>query len=87
MIGGDGNDAYVVDNAGDTVTEDIGKGEDSVSSTVSFVLGANLEDLQLGGGNINGTGNALDNVILGGAGNNILSGGAGNDELSRICRR
>ena len=82
MIGGAGNDAYSVDNAGDTVTEGMQQGRSFCQQHRFFHAGNDLEDLQLGGGNINGTGNALDNVIIGGTGNNILSGGAGNDELS-----
>src|SRR4029079_5903159 len=35
-----------------------------------------------GAGNLNGTGNALDNVIIGNDGNNVLSGSAGNDTLT-----
>ncbi|MFA5353694.1 MAG: calcium-binding protein, partial [Thermodesulfovibrionales bacterium] len=82
MTGGAGNDSYEVDNAGDTVTEAAGAGTDTVRSFVGYTLGANLENLELyGTGNINGTGNSLDNSISGNSGNNILSGGSGNDGL------
>ena len=83
MRGGAGNDTYVVDTAGDVVTELANEGIDEVRTTLgSYTLGANLENLTyLGSTAFIGTGNALDNVITGGAGNDTLSGGAGNDRL------
>ncbi|MCE4553518.1 PA14 domain-containing protein [Pelomonas sp. P8] len=83
MAGGAGNDTYIVDNTGDTVTENAGEGIDLVQSSVSFRLGANIEQLTLtGSSNIDGTGNALANVITGNSGNNVLDGGAGADTLT-----
>ncbi|QSV56603.1 MAG: calcium-binding protein [Dolichospermum sp. UKL201] len=82
MIGGLGNDTYIVDSAGDIVTETstVATEVDTVQSSVSYVLGANLENLILtGSAVINGTGNSLNNAITGNAANNILNGGAGND--------
>ncbi|WP_019915161.1 calcium-binding protein, partial [Methylophilus sp. 1] len=82
MIGGDGDDTYIVDNIADIVTEDLNEGTDLVKASVSYTLGANIENLELTGtAAINGTGNGLDNVITGNAGNNILDGGAGADTL------
>ena len=81
LIGGAGNDTYITDG-GDTITEAAGEGTDTVRSSVSFTLGANLEKLVLtGSGTLNGTGNGAANVITGNAGNNRLSGAAGNDRL------
>ncbi|WP_317850314.1 calcium-binding protein, partial [Pseudomonas sp. GL-RE-19] len=84
MVGGVDNDVYAVTELGDVVSELGGEGIDTVwTSLGSYVLGANVENLFFGGsGNFAGTGNALDNVIVGGAGNDVLVGGAGNDVMS-----
>ena len=59
-----GNDTYVVDNTGDVVTENADEGIDTVQATVTYTLAANVENLTLtGSGNINGTGNTLNNMI------------------------
>jgi serralysin len=85
LIGGDGNDLYLVDNAQDVVieTDSANSGIDTVQSTVSWAMSANLENLTLlGSANLNGTGNALNNTLTGNDGNNILDGGAGIDTLT-----
>lgn len=80
LIGGAGDDSYTVDNPGDVVTELVGEGMDLVNSSITWTLGANLENLTLtGSGAINGAGNSLDNVLRGNSGSNVLTGGAGND--------
>ncbi len=80
MAGGSGNDIYVVDNVGDTVTEQTGQGTDTVQSSISYTLGANLENLTLtGSAAVSGTGNSLNNTLVGNSAPNILSGGTGND--------
>lgn len=94
LLGGAGNDSYVVDAVGDRVFEttttastiDAG-GIDTVRSAVTFSLDASagvrfVERLTLTGTvNINGTGNALANILTGNTGNNVLNGGLGNDTL------
>ena len=82
MAGGSGNDTYYVDVVGDVVLEDLSAGTDIINASVSYTLSANVENLTLTGTSaINGTGNALDNVIVGNAGANILTGGAGADTM------
>jgi Ca2+-binding RTX toxin-like protein len=53
---------------------------DTVKSAITYTLGNNVENLILtGDAAINGTGNALDNTIIGNKANNVLTGMAGND--------
>lgn len=82
LIGGADNDTYVVDDADDAVTENLNEGTDTVQSSITYTLGANVENLTLiGVVALNGTGNALDNVLGGTSGANVLDGGAGSDLL------
>jgi|GEM_PF-974921 len=84
MTGGAGNDIYYVDNAGDTVTELAGGGNDTVVSSIDYTLaaGGNVENLTAGSGaGLSLTGNELNNSITGGAGADTISGLAGDDTL------
>jgi Ca2+-binding RTX toxin-like protein len=66
LIGGTGNDIYIVDGPGDTVVENAGEGVDTVRSSASRTLDANVENLTLTGtAGIYGIGNSLNNVITG----------------------
>jgi Ca2+-binding RTX toxin-like protein len=81
LTGGSGDDVYEV-YTGNTVTEAAGGGIDWVYANNDYILGANQENLILWeSGNINGTGNAENNVLYGNVGNNQLNGGAGIDYL------
>lgn len=82
LIGGTGDDTYVINNVADTIVENINEGKDQVSSSVTYTLGSNLENLTLtGSAKINGTGNGLANVITGNSADNTLDGAAGADTL------
>lgn len=81
LLGGAGNDRYMVDVAGDVVTELANEGIDTVLSSVNYTLTDNVENLTLTGSAKTGTGNALNNVIVGNDAGNMLSGGAGDDRL------
>jgi Ca2+-binding RTX toxin-like protein len=85
MIGGTGNDIYDVDSSGDVVSEtSITATEvDLVQASITYTLGANLENLTLTSINaINGTGNSLNNTITGNNAANLISGSAGNDAMT-----
>jgi len=85
MTGGDGNDIYLVDNASDRVVETNTSTSqiDTVQASISWTLGANLENLVLTGVSaINGTGNERHNFITGNAANNVLNGAVGDDSMS-----
>ncbi len=83
MTGGLGDDTYVIDNAGDAVTEQAGGGIDTVLSSITHTLRANFENLVLTGTTaLNGTGNAGANALTGNGANNVLDGGLGADAMS-----
>ncbi|MBK9308279.1 MAG: DUF2974 domain-containing protein [Nitrospira sp.] len=84
LIGGSGDDQYLVEDPGDLITELTNEGVDTVLSSVTRALEANVENLTLvdpstGSGHINGTGNELDNILTGNSSINVLTGGLGND--------
>ena len=83
MVGGNGNDTYLVSQSTDIVTEALNQGTDLVKSAASFVLGLNVENLTLtGAAIINGTGNTLNNTIIGNGAANNLTGGLGHDVMT-----
>jgi serralysin len=84
LTGGAGNDTYIVDNARDVVEETLNGGIDTVISSATFALAANVENLTLkaGAGEINATGNELANALTGNEANNVLDGGLGIDKMT-----
>jgi Ca2+-binding RTX toxin-like protein len=84
MTGGNGDDVYVVGSVADRVVESLATGgkDDKVESATTYILGVNLEDLDLStAGVANGTGNTLANLIIGSAAANILDGKTGADTM------
>ena len=82
MNGGLGNDTYYLDNGHDIIREAANSGIDTVhSSTYTYRLRANVENLILEDGGSKAAGNDLDNVLTGNDAVNLLSGREGNDTL------
>ena len=78
LYGGVGNDTYVVDNVNDVIVENAGEGTETVSTSVTWTLGANLENLTLTGLiDLRGTGNSTNNLIIGNTSTGIVSGAKG----------
>jgi len=84
MYGGAGGDYYQVDDLGDQVIEAANEGWDSVTSSVDFTLGDNVENLYLewGSAAVNATGNDLDNNISGNDNDNVINALGGNDYVN-----
>lgn len=83
MRGGLGDDRYFVDNLKDTVAERANEGTDTIQSSVSYTLPANVEKLfLLGKAAIDATGNNQDNVLRGNDGANDFKPGHGNDTVT-----
>jgi Ca2+-binding RTX toxin-like protein len=84
LIGNFGDDTYIVDNAGDAITEySPDDGTDTIYSSVSYTLPQYVERLILTGGfNLSGTGGAAADTLVGNSGGNTLTGNAGADFLS-----
>jgi serralysin len=81
LVGGLGDDIYVTDGE-DAVTEGSTGGTDTVQSSATHTLAANVETLTLTGSSaINGTGNAANNTITGNTAANTLNGGSGADTV------
>lgn len=82
LIGGLGDDTYIVGNVGDLLRERREQGIDTVQSSISYQLTANLENLTLTGTDaLNATGNRINNTLMGNGANNVLRGLSGGDRL------
>jgi Ca2+-binding RTX toxin-like protein len=87
MAGYSGDDTYIIDNAGDVVVEEAGRGSDAIYTSLSFVLSAGSSVETIGARDnsltvaLNITGNELANGLLGNNGANVLDGKGGADTL------
>ncbi len=81
MVGGNGNTSYSVDNPFDAVIEFFGGGSDTVHSSIDYVLGQAVDNLELETTAKSATGNELSNRIVGASNDNVLDGRDGNDDL------
>ncbi len=80
--GGLGDDFFYIQQLGDTVSENSGEGHDTVRTYVNgYTLTANVEDLYLYGGASDGSGNSMDNRLIGANHDDNLNGNDGDDRL------
>lgn len=82
LVGGKGNDIYVVVNNANVTRELYGEGIDEVHSYANYTLSANIENLVVSYTGLYGGGNNLDNKLIGVWGSQILFGAGGNDTLT-----
>jgi trimeric autotransporter adhesin len=84
MRGGTGDDTYIVDNDNDLVFEGANEGIDTVISSVSHNLAANVENLQLteDPAALFAVGNDGDNQLTGNAQRNSMIGNTGADRMA-----
>ncbi len=92
LVGGTGNDSFYVFSTTTTIVAPSNGGFDSVYSTVSFTLPANVQSLSLFGAGLTGTANnqgdslfgdgTFATTLIGGTGDDYIVGGAGNDTIA-----
>ena len=90
LIGGLGNDTYLIRAPGDNAVELAGEGIDTVKAYRAYALDAHVENLHLqtlrnaageGIAGVNGIGNGLNNTIIGNPFDNVIVGREGRDTL------
>jgi Ca2+-binding RTX toxin-like protein len=86
MTGSFGSDTYMVDEAGDVVTENGGEGNDTVRASIAFYAlpGSGVENLIGSVAEQRLEGNRLANTITGGGGNDVFgfAPGSGSDVIT-----
>ena len=83
MTGGEGNDEYYRRDGGDSIVELANQGADTIHAALTTTLPNHVEILRLDltNASIDGTGNGLNNTLVGNAGENLLQGLGGIDLL------
>ena len=78
LVGGTGNDTFVVDKTADVVQDTSASSSNTVESSVSYTLPTDVQYLTLTGtAALSGTGNGLDDLLVGNTGKDTLTGGTG----------
>jgi Ca2+-binding RTX toxin-like protein len=81
LTGGADDDVYEIHNPANTIVEAAGGGNDTIWTSTTYTMSANIETMYLVG-NINGTGSDDDNtIVVYGGGNHTIDGAGGNDTL------
>ena len=81
LVGLVGYDTYLVNNAGDSVTEAAGGGYDTAVARVSYTIPTEVEALIVVGNGLTATGGANGDALVSEGAGNILNGGGGDDFL------
>jgi len=83
VAGGPGDDTFNISNLEDIVLELFDEGTDTVQTSVDYTLPENVENLTVTGTEgVEGVGNVLGNVLIGGDGDDTLKGRDGPDDLT-----
>jgi len=88
LMGGKGGDMYLYDGSHVTIKENANEGLDLVLvQAAAYTLGDNLENAMVWNdesyvSDVNLTGNALGNILIGGYASNTIKGGAGDDVIA-----
>ena len=78
LIGGSGNDTFVINKTADVIDDSSTGSSNTLLSSVSYTLPTDVQYLTLTGtAALAGTGNGLDDLIVGNTGKDTLTGGTG----------
>lgn len=82
LVGGNGNDIYIIDSADDVIVETSNGGTDTVYTSTSYRFDANVEEAYaIGTSGLSFIANDLDNLIVANGASNVISTGAGADTI------